>query len=174
MKKLFVAAALLISCSSAIAQNLGIKAGINFSNFKGNDADGFNVLTGFHAGIFTEVSVFRRLTFQPELLYSKQGAKHRDNEYELNYLNVPAVLKLYLTDGFNIQAGPQFGLLISESDNFNGFNSKTYDLGIAVGAEFFVLEGLFVQGRYITGTTSVSSERDVKNTGIQVSLGYQF
>lgn len=174
MKKLFVAAALIAGCFCSHAQDLGIKAGVNFSNFAGNDSDGFNVLTGFHAGIFTEVQLFKHLTFQPELVYSKQGAKLQDTEYELNYLNVPAVFKLYFNDGFNIQAGPQFGLLISESDNFNGFNSKTYDLGVALGAEFFVTDGLFVQGRYIYGTSSVSSGRDIKNTGIQVSLGYQF
>lgn len=174
MKRFFAAAALIAGCLCSQAQDLGIKAGVNFSNFGGGDADGFNVLTGFHAGIFTEVQLLKHLSFQPELLYSKQGAKRQDAEYELNYLNVPAVFKLYLNEGFNIQAGPQFGLLISESDNFNGFNSKTYDLGVALGAEFYIADGLFVQGRYIYGTSSVSSERDIKNTGIQVSLGYQF
>lgn len=174
MKRFFTAVILVAAAAQVSAQDLGIKAGVNFSNFSGDDANGFNVLTGFHAGIFTEVQLLKHLSFQPELLYSKQGAKYHDTEYELNYLNVPAVFKLYFNSGFNIQAGPQFGLLISESDNFNGYNSKTYDLGVALGAEFFVTDGLFIQGRYIYGTSSVSSERDIKNTGIQVSLGYQF
>jgi len=173
MKKLLLTTILALAGFTAQAQ-FGIKGGLNFSNLKSDGADNFNVLTNWHLGVLYEADLNSFISVQPELLYSVQGAKLRNEEYKLNYFDVPAVLKVYLTDGFNIQAGPQFGMLISESDNFNRYNSETFDFGITGGLEFFLTNGLFVQARYYHGTKDVTSQSDLKNTMVQASLGYIF
>jgi len=177
MKKLLLAAALALGCYGANAQSWGIKGGVNFANLTGDGDGNLNVLTSFHAGLLYEIHVVDIFSIQPELLYSVQGAKIKggsDNEIKLNYFSVPVVAKLYLTDGFNIQAGPQFGMLLSESDNFKSYNSNTFDFGVAAGLEFFITDGLFAQARYYAGTQEVAQNADLKNTTVQVSLGFIF
>ncbi|KAF2518519.1 porin family protein [Flavobacterium salilacus subsp. salilacus] len=175
MKKLLLAAFVFIGSYTAVnAQAFGLKAGLNFANFSGNDADDFNVLTSFHAGLVAEMHLMDALSVQPEFLYSVQGAKTKEENYKLNYLNLPVMLKLYFTDSFNIHAGPQVGLLISESDNFDTFESNTYDLGFAGGVEFFFADNFSAQARYNVGTSKVSDNAELKNSVLQLSLCYMF
>ena len=152
----------------------GIKGGLNFANLKGGHTDNFNVLTSWHLGLVYEKHITKAFSFQPEFLYSVQGAKIKDDEIKLNYFNVPLMLKIYLGDGFNIQAGPQLGMLVSESDNFAPYKSETFDFGFTGGLEFFISDGFFVQARYYSGTKEVSGNTDLKNTVVTASLGYMF
>jgi len=173
MKKLVLTIILALAGITAQAQ-FGIKGGLNFSNLKSDGADNFNVLTNWHIGVLYEADLNNFISIQPEFLYSAQGAKLRNEEYNLNYFEVPVLLKVYLTDGFNIQAGPQFGMLLSESDNFSRYNSETFDFGITGGLEFSLTNGLFVQARYYQGTKDVTSNTDLKNTVVSASIGYIF
>jgi len=176
MKKILLTALLILGGFSAQAQ-WGIKGGLNFANLKGDSDGNLNVLTQFHIGAVYEISVIDPFSIQPELLYSVQGAKVKGtygDDIKLNYFSVPVMAKIYLTDGFNIHGGPQFGMLLSESDSFSPYNSKTFDFGFAGGLEFFVTDGLFIQGRYYGGTNKISGNTDLKNTTVQLSLGYMF
>lgn len=173
MKKILLTVAALAFAASMHAQ-FGVKAGLNFSNFRGDAADDFNVLTAWHAGVVYEAEIAKNFSFQPELLYSVAGAKNDDRKYQLNYFSVPLMLKLYPTEGFNIQAGPQLGMLVSESDNFDALDSETFDFGIAAGLEFFVSNNVFIQARYYSGTQKVSAHADIKNTTVSASLGIMF
>ena len=175
MKKILLIAIIFLGSLTTInAQSFGIKGGFNFSNFTGNDANDFNVLTSFHGGLVAEMHLLNALSVQPELLYSMQGAKTKEETYKLNYISLPVVFKLYFTDGFNIHVGPQVGLLISESDNFTPYDSTTYDLGFAGGAEFFFADNLSVQARYNAGATKISDNREIKNSALQLSLCFMF
>lgn len=160
--------------STSNAQAFGIKGGLNFANFNGDDAGEFNVLTSFHAGLVAEMRIIDAIAIQPELLYSVQGSDTKDENYKLNYITLPVVLKVYFTDSFNLQAGPQLGLLISESDNFTAFESNTFDMGLAGGAEFFFADSFSVQARYIAGIVEVSNKVDIKNSVVQLSVCYMF
>ena len=173
MKKILLTMLLALAGFTMQAQ-FGIKGGFNFSNLKGDGADNFNVLTNWHIGGLYEIRANNIISFQPELIYSVQGAKLRNDEYKLNYFNVPLMLKVYVTDGFNLQAGPQFGMLLSESDNFSRFKSETFDFGITGGLEFFLTDGLFIQARYYHGTKDVTERSDLKNTVVSASLGFIF
>jgi len=173
MKKVFLILAFTLGCTAMQAQ-WGIKGGFNFANLRGDYTDDLNVLTAWHLGLVYEAQIASGFSIQPELLYSVQGAKLRDNEFKLNYFSVPLMLKLYPTDDFNIQVGPQLGMLVSESDNFTPFKSETFDFGIAAGLEFFVTDGFFIQARYYAGGKDVSSNTDLKNTVVSASLGYMF
>ena len=175
MKKLLLTAAIILGCTTiSNAQSYGIKAGVNFASFRGNDAKDFNVLIGWQAGGIAELEIFDHLSVQAEFLYSSQGAKKNDGDYKMNYITLPVVAKIYLTDSFNIQAGPQFGLLLSETDNVEKYNSNTYDFGIVGGAEFFVADGLFIQARYNAGLSQISDNFDLKNSVVSLGLGYMF
>lgn len=168
-------ASLALGCLvSANAQSYGIKAGLNFANLKGDDADGYNGLTSFHVGFVSEFRVFENLALQPELLYSTQGAEINDTKYELGYLSVPIMAKFYLNGKLSIQAGPQFGVLVSESDDLSANDTNTFDFGLAGGLEYKIVGGLFVQGRYGVGLSDISDNADVKNSVVQLSIGYLF
>ncbi|MCR5863170.1 PorT family protein [Flavobacterium sp. J372] len=175
MKRLLLTAAVILGCCTlSNAQAYGIKAGVNFASFRGDDSKDFNVLIGWQAGGLAELKVFDHLSVQAEFLYSRQGAEIKDEKYELNYLTLPVVAKIYLTDSFNIQGGPQFGLLIDESDNVDRLESNTYDFGIVGGLEFFVADGLFIQARYNAGLSRLSDNSDLKNSVVSLGLGYIF
>lgn len=173
MRKIFLCLA-AIACSAAAHAQFGIKGGFNFANFRGDNADGFNVLTSYHIGGLYEARIADFLSFQPELLYSEQGGKKDEQKYKLGYFNVPLLLKVYPTDGFNVHVGPQLGMLINESRNFKPYDSQTFDFSLAAGIEFFVTDGIFLQARYVSGTKKVADRADIKNTVVQASVGIQF
>lgn len=175
MKKLLLTAAAL-TCGFMMHAQFGIKGGFNFANFRGDGADGFNVLTSYHIGATYESRIARSKHFsiQPEFIYSRQGAKFDDKKIELGYFNVPVLLKIYPTNGFNIHLGPQFGMLINESKNFKAYDSQTFDFGLAAGVEIFATDNIFLQARYISGTKNVSDHVEIKNSLVQASVGIRF
>jgi len=176
MKKAAFAALVFLLTYNVSAQSFGIKGGINFTTLNGNDDGNFKGLTSFHIGILKEFVLLDNLTLQPELLYSTQGAqvKNSDDNYKLNYLLLPVVAKVYLNDVFNIHAGPQFGLLLGETNDVTTVKSKTFDFGVAAGFEYELTSGISFTGRYIWGQNSMASNADLKNSAIQLSLGFLF
>jgi len=129
MKKVAVAAFAILTFSFASAQDIkfGVKAGANFSTLTGDAvADDVEMKPGFHAGGLVEIKFTDKLSLQPEVLFSLQGAKTSDrfddglgnierteSKVNLSYINVPVMLKFYPVKGFFIQAGPQVGFLVS-------------------------------------------------------------
>ena len=100
MKKLIFAVLALMTITTTQAQglDLGIKAGVNFATF--TDASGLDNRTGFVAGAFVGGKLGDRFGIQADLLYSQQGAEFDAGEFNLDYVNVPIVAKIYLTDKF--------------------------------------------------------------------------
>ncbi|HEY1872248.1 MAG TPA: hypothetical protein VGG71_14395, partial [Chitinophagaceae bacterium] len=69
MKKIFLLAALLISIETyAQTFQVGLKAGVNLSNFTGGSFDTIqnNTLLGFHVGAFLRFK-FDKFAIQPEV-----------------------------------------------------------------------------------------------------------
>jgi Outer membrane protein beta-barrel domain len=165
----------------------GLKAGINFSNFMSGD---FNTvekssLVGFHAGGFVRFRL-GQLIIQPELLFSSQGAKLEDagmeSNYKISYINIPIMVQ-YETDwGFYVEAGPQFGVKVSEdipNTTVEDF-AKGTDFAIAVGLGYYSKMGLGIGGRYNIGVSKVGNfdagniDPDFRNSVIQLSIFYTF
>jgi len=75
--------------------SFGIRAGVNFQNLNGKDADGDKLenklKTGFNAGVNAEIPVGIDFYLQPGLLFSTKGAKLGESENKLNlsYVEVP-------------------------------------------------------------------------------------
>lgn len=178
MKRLFLLAILLIAGSTSMnAQGIkfGVKAGANFSNFSGSDADGFNGLTSFHVGGLAEIKLLPNFSVQPELLYSSQGAKQDGfDDVKLDYVTVPVLAKFYLiTDKLSLEAGPQFSFLVN--DNLDDtFKTKSFDFAAAGGLAFDFTKNIFAQARYVVGLTDTTKDAEIKNSTIQLSVGLKF
>ena len=194
MKKLLITTLALASFSFMNAQEEGIrfgaKAGVNIANLTGDDADDLDSKIGFHVGAVVEIPISDVFAFQPELLYSTQGAKFEfsdgleklESKAKYNYLNIPLMAKFYVAEGFSLQAGPQIGILLSaDIERERSFDvkdeTKTIDFGINFGAGYQLESGIFFDARYNLGLTTTDDtdfDGDVKNVVFQISLGYKF
>ena len=95
---------------------MGIKGGLNVSNFMG-DIDDQSIRTSIHLGLVSEIVVSDKFSLQPELLYSGQGSSDGGvqgfSRNKLSYLTLPIMGKFAVTEGLSFQAGPQIGFLLS-------------------------------------------------------------
>ncbi|MBD3863925.1 porin family protein [Olleya marilimosa] len=212
MKKLILSTALFISGLALVnAQSdskdvqLGIKGGLNSSTISGDDFGDLDSRTSFNAGLVAEIPLTERLSFQPEVLYSGQGFDVReidqDNivdtdeniEYQLDYIQVPLLLKAYIVKGLSVEAGPQFGFKIHEEFDYQPNSDggdieidsddsyvKDFDTSIALGAAYKFDNGFFLSGRYNLGVTDIFEDGtpfegvDAKNNVWQFGIGFMF
>ncbi|WP_417196359.1 porin family protein [Bizionia sp.] len=212
MKKVFlVAAAAVFSLTSIYAQSdskavqFGVKGGVNFSTITSDDFNDLKSRTSFNVGVLAEIPITERLSIQPEVMYSGQGFDVReidqdnvfdtdDNiEYQLDYIQVPVLVKVYLVEGLSVEAGPQFGFKIHEELDFQPNSDggdieinqddsyiKDFDTSLALGAAYKFDNGFFVNGRYTFGLTDIFKDDtvfenlDAKNALWQVGVGFMF
>lgn len=209
---LFVAVA-VITISTAQSQELriGVKAGVNFASVGGDFTDEYDGRTSFHLGGLVEIPISEKFAVQPELLYSGQGAKSEyDDSFgdsivigkeklKLDYINIPIMAKYYIMEGLSVEAGPQFGLLLSakneyEESGFEGDQSgdfdvkdfyKTLDISFGFGSSYRLNNGVFFSARYVIGLTDITDDNDdfgildidgykQRNSVIQLSAGFSF
>lgn len=184
MKKLLLLTLFLtIGTMTANAQGVrfGLKGGANFAKLEGDNVDSDN-LTSWYGGAFVELNIVPSFSIQPEVLYSSQGAKvDSGDDIKLDYINVPVIAKFYvLPDLLALEAGPQFGFLVNDNfeDSLNGigtqFEAESFDLGLIGGASINITDNFFANARYVLGLTEVSKDAEIKNTTIQLGLGYRF
>lgn len=217
MKKLMLlAAAAAFGLSSVNAQEVkfGAKAGLNLSTIGGDfgvsdfDEDtNTKSKVGFHVGGLAEIVLSDKFSIQPELLFSQQGAKieysfsgfpedNYDVETTLSYINLPIMAKFYPIENLSIEAGPQFGFLISDKDvdsddgTISGEGApeyKSFDYGLNIGAGYKLDNGVMFQIRYNVGLAKIDDvPNDIegfgvfgstfsrKNRVLQLSVGYMF
>lgn len=195
MKKYIFLTLFVIVTASVSAQawsdkfQLGIKGGLNFSTVAGDNFDSPDGRTSFYAGLLAEAPITKRFSIQPEIFYSRQGfnvagpANDPDIQFQLDYIQVPLILKIYLLDGLNIQAGPQIGFKVSEKLDFspsqsgNEFDTDSIndiDLQITGGLEYKLMESFFVQARYTYGFSEVMENRDANNVIFSAGIGFMF
>jgi hypothetical protein len=162
----------------------GFKGGVNFANLYTQDVESNNVLIGFNAGLFAKLPITSSLAIQPELLYSTKGAKLTYNNYfvngtakfNLNYIELPVLLVINLTDNFNIHAGPYVaylvdgnaindaqGTLLDIENNLNNDDYNRFDTGLSVGVGFDA-GPIGFGARYNYGLQKVGKERSFLGT----------
>lgn len=183
MKKILVLAVFtVLGFANVTAQEIkfGVKAGLNFSTVNGDHTEGIDYVTSQNIGLVSEIPLSEKFSFQPEVLYSRQGYSFGDNIVELNYLNVPLMGKYYLAKGFSVEAGPQIGFLLSAKNEKLDVKDafKKVDFGFNFGLGYKFQNGINFSARYNLGLTDInnvegSSSKD-KNRTFQISVGYFF
>ncbi|HZH70094.1 MAG TPA: porin family protein [Flavobacteriaceae bacterium] len=174
MKKLILGVFAVFFAITSYAQGIdfGIKAGANFSTL--TDATGLKNKTGFHGGVFLGLKFNDKIALQPELLYSQQGAEFDMGKVDLNYINVPVIVKYYLVQGLNIQLGPQFGFVVDDNISNAIFEAEDFDVSGVVGAGYDFPFGIRLDARYNFGFTDVVKDTGSKNGVFSIALGYSF
>jgi len=172
MKKSILCIALFLGMITSYAQgvNFGFKGGANFSTI--NTSFEERVRTGFHIGSVLELKFNDQFSVQPEILYSAQGAEIRNIKTNIDYLNVPILLKYKFFKPLSLEVGPQFGFVVQEGEtSFITNDPKSLDVSGAIGvsAKF---ASFFVQARYNYGFTDAFENLDSKNSNFQISVGY--
>ncbi len=195
MMKGFISILLILATTSMSAQawsnefQLGFRGGLNFSTVTGDGYDSPDGRTSFYAGLLAEAPLTERLSLQPEVFYARQGFDIGGTpsdpavEFQLDYIQVPVLLKLYLIDGLNVHAGPQFGFKVNESLDFSPASAgntidvdaiQTLDVQLSVGAEYKVLQTFFVQARYAYGFSEIIEDADAHNAVLSLGVGFMF
>lgn len=177
--------------TSAQDFQFGFKGGLNFANL-GGDSQNTSMKFGGTIGIYSVFKATDFLEIQPELMYATQGADAKlDGERiasaNYNYVNLPIMMKLYPTKHkFNLQVGPQFGVLTSgkivDAYDRNVFidvrdEMTKIDFGIGLGMGLSTKD-IDIDLRYTLGISSTVAEtgegNDVPNRVLQLTFGYKF
>ena len=197
MKKAFIMVVLLVAflgmATPAAAQTaFGLRVGANFANVSLDPDDGeeTSTRTGLNVGAFVTFPINPRFAFQPEVLYSQQGAEFTEEGFEgkikVDYVNVPLLAKINLSSGQNpvsLLVGPQIGFRTGAKIEAEGEevdikdDTESTDWGLVVGMSATM--GHFVlDGRYTWGLSNVSADPEdtqkVKNRVFTISVGFVF
>jgi hypothetical protein len=162
----------------------GVKAGLNYSNLYTKDSDHSKTHAGLNVGLFASLPLSNRVSLQPELYYTTKGADVTYNNafvngtasFNLNYLEVPLLLAVRVTNHVNIHFGPYAAVLISGKvtnksnatlfdfeKNLNVDDYNRFDAGLAagIGINFGPLN---IGARYNYGLTKVGKDRSFLGT----------
>ena len=199
-KKLIFASLVLsfMTFTSAQAQektaSYGFKGGLNFSNLYTDTVDDNNVLTGFNAGLYAKFPITNSIAIQPEISYTTKGAELvYDNtfaqgtaKFNVNYIEVPVLLVMNVTDNFNVHVGPYAAYMVSgKTTNDSNFGSSQSELdtddfnkvdaGISGGLGID-LDVVNFGVRYNYGLTKIGKDNsfissDAKNSVLNVYVG---
>jgi hypothetical protein len=174
----------LAAAPKAHAQ-FGVKGGVNFAELQGRSGEDASYKTFYHVGILYQWNLIGPIAIQPELQYSVQGSDLKgaftDYKTKLHYFTVPVLAKVTVGPIF-VEAGPQFGYLVSANQNGKvqitntngsaGYGQvdqeatdqyKRADFSLAAGAGL-KFGSLSLGGRYVAGINDIN---DAKNlTGI--------
>jgi Outer membrane protein beta-barrel domain len=183
-------AALLFSQAMMAQFHIGFKGGANITKIDGSSfKDKFQY--GYHIGGFAEIGLGNKFGLQPEVLFNQVSTsvdsnyKHvyqnvfnsNQSSVKLNYLSIPILLSYKLIGNFlSLQAGPQFGVLISQDKTLlqNGGDAfKKGDFSLLAGAQI-KFSAIRISGRYVIGLNNINdidNQDQWKSQGFQVSLG---
>lgn len=191
MKRIVWVLAAVIGLSTAsYAQGgfrLGAKVGANLNKIGGQSfSDGFDL--SYHLGGFAEIDFNKKWGIQPEVLWNQTSGRRSnfDNLYssvtnpngaekvKLDYLSIPILLRYNVGNILTLNAGPQFGILLSDDKTLlqSGQSAfKNGDLAVVLGGQIN-LSMLRIYGRYNIGLRNINDidDRD-KWTNQQIQLG---
>ncbi len=197
MKKVFVLIAAAIVCMSASAQvQFGGKVGFDLTNFWGSDVE-HGMKPSYQVGLLMEYKMSPKFAIAPEVVFASQGGKYKAIDlnffnldiqktvtFNTNYINIPVMLKYYVTPAFSVDLGPQLGINVYSKYSIEGVddaidikdNTKTVDLGVGLGGTYNLTDNAFVQARYTMGMTKVfdGDYNKEKNGNIQIAFGMKF
>ena len=167
-------AAALISVSAFSQVRFGAKVGLNLSHFWGKDAL-HGIKAGAQFGGLMDYRINHKFGIAPEFVFSMQGASEDGVTANVNYINIPIMLKYYVMPALSVDFGPQLGFNVYSKINGNkATDTNTVDFGLGLGATYGITPNIFVQARYNMGFTKVYKYGSDKNGNIQFAVGYMF
>lgn len=171
----------LVSQAQMDDSRIGIKGGLNMSNFYRDNVGDQNIRYGFNVGIFTELAVGESFSIQPELLLSTKGNRatygtddgvlelvNAEGEVKTNltYIDIPVLAKVTFGEVLNVHVGPYASYLIganastegdlaNDSEDLDRDNFKAWDYGLAAGIGVD-LEAVTIGARYNLGLVNIA------------------
>lgn len=199
MKKLLILSILFAIAFSVNAQEgkVGVRAGLNASNFFSDNPDDANLRYAINAGIYgRKALVGDLLHIQAEIGYSGRGSTvvrgNNEATLALGYLDVPVMASIKLIDILHIQAGIYGSYLLNanasiESGSFSFNNEldredfKAYDYGLLAGTSLN-FSPLVIGARYNFGLQNILEGNEVaeffdskaRNSFFQLYVGFEF
>jgi hypothetical protein len=203
MLAFFLGTGIVVFAQDENPTRIGVKGGLNLSNFRVDEVADNNMKVGLNLGLFAKLPVSESFSIQPEILYSSKGSKLKyDNfiqgegeyRFNLNYIEVPVLGVFHIGEYFNIHAGPYVAYLTSsnikdmEDDgtiegiaelDANNFNRFDYGIagGIGIDVNGFIAGARYNYGLQEVGESgSLSGELtdDSKNSVATVYIGFGF
>ena len=165
---------------SAQTFDLGLEAGGNLTNLVGSGVSGSTtngIKLGFAGGAFLCLNFGESFGIRPELLYEQKGNQTTGTSTELDYLEIPILLKFSLgTPVVNpgILLGPAFSFnVLAQSGGVNLTNVNSSDVGLVGGVEVDISKFL-VSGRYELGLTDLTTGGNIQNGTFTFLIGVSF
>ncbi len=182
----FLACLAIGAITQAQSSGIGIKGGIQATTAKAILVR-TTPLPGATAGLYFPWGIAPMMELQPELVIATLGTgwlepdgdAYNERSY---YVQVPVTLKYFLTNGFNLAAGFQFGkpLAAKVTDGGTGTDVidryENLDMGFVGGVGMDFQHGLDVSLRMYGATTRFHGDDDAlfaKNRSIQLTVGYR-
>ncbi len=173
--------ALLLTCFVAQGQQepitFGLKAGLNAVHIAMADlplVEDYERRLLFHAGGFAEVSLSRRFTLRPELMYSQKGGEYEYFTLTNHYLSLPVLLQ-YQLGAISLRAGSELGYKLKSSlqavdpdlDHLVSIFDRELELGLAggVGLQW---DRFGVEGRYVHSLSNLTHYTFFDENGLPI------
>jgi hypothetical protein len=184
MKKILLITVITVfGFTNVTAQDVefGAKLGVNFGSLYGDNTGNVDpIVSLINFGVYAEIPLNEKFSFQPEIMYSTHGFSINDRIKALNYLNFPLMGKYYVTKKLSLEAGPQIGFLLSTKGKLGipKDDFKTLDFGVNFGVGYKLNNGLNFGARYNLGLSNINdvsgSSDKLTNGVLQVTVGYSF
>ena len=205
--------------------SFGFRSGINFSIFTGEDSEytldldfadiaSAKPLIRYTGALYLNIPLSEIYSLQPELIYSQKGARWSESGdtqinnqqwewkmslvYELDYLEVPLLLKQKVSDHGYGYFGPQMGIILRGQSCYKWElthkidgnleseeeysrrkdikkNMNQLDFALAAGGSL-EFKHLVFDGRFTYSLVSIKDSRfdDVRNSVLAVTAGLKF
>jgi hypothetical protein len=192
----------LTSVSFGQGMQLGLKAGVNFSNLVGDDIEGAESKTGFVGGLFFMYQFNKLFAIQPEAYYTMKGATDEQSfagetaelTISLDYIEIPILFKVLIPIenspirpsvfvgpyvGFNSTAKAKLEYM-GQSEEEDIEDVKSTDFGLVFGAGLGFPVGtneVGVDFRYGLGLTTLddsAENADIKNSVFNINAYFGF
>lgn len=202
MRLVLVVAMLAIVTGASAQLNLGVKGGVNMSNFYGDELTDKNLKIGFNVGLLADYELSYNSAIQTGLFFTTKGFKSENSDWDAEYtenlmyvqLPIHYAYKIDVSPGTRVvfHAGPYVAYGVGGSrkasvgnisgewdvdkifgDALTQYKPLDAGLGLGVGAEF---GPILVDLGWDMGLVSISNSDNgnIKNQNAYLSVGYKF
>ena len=155
---------------------LGAIVGMNVSRV--SDYDG-KTSVGLTSGLYWEWKFSDSFSLQSNFLYAQKGERedHTTPELRLHYLNLPIMVKHYLTDDLQVMTGIYWDLLLGiDGQTHSKDDFKKSDFGIPIGVSYELFNQIQLGLSFNVGLSNISDNTtqnfEPRNTWGNVTMAF--